>query len=159
MWRRESSSLTLLRVAAFGVFVVRHGESRLAGKSSKFRLQSNVTSCDGDNLYYRGIISTSKMGGGAFLFPFLSLPFLVVLGTEQRSSCMLCRAHALPLGCTPVPELVETFQARVIPQALSWVTLSSQGTLEGPMRAKPGTFRVASSPKVGLKWPVRKSGQ
>lgn len=82
--------------------MVRHGESRVAGKSSEVCLQSNVTSCDGDNLYYRGVISTSKMGGGAFLFSFLSLPFLVVLGTEQRPSCMLCRAHALLLDCTPV---------------------------------------------------------
>lgn len=51
----------------------RHGKSRLAGKSSKVCLQSNVTSYDGDNPYYRGVISTSKMGGGAFLFFPLSV--------------------------------------------------------------------------------------
>lgn len=127
----------------------RHGESRLAGKSSEVCLQSNVTSCDSD--YITEVLSPPLKWVEGLFFPFLSLSFLVVLGTEQRPSYMLCWAHALPLGCTTVPELVETFQARGIQRVLSGVTLSSHGTVEGPMRANPGTFRVASSPKVGLK--------
>lgn len=110
-------------------------------------------------IYITEVLSPPLKRVEGLFFSFLSLPFLVELGAEQRPSCMLCRAHALPLGCTPDPELVETFQARGIQQVLSGVTLSPQGTVEGPMRAKPGTFRVASSPRVGLKWPVGKSHQ